>query len=95
MNVQGTMKRMLVIVVDSSKISGVPRHDFYVPAPEQWICSIQSEMKKVCVEKAQSPQPTYMKEVIREIVKYPCPYCNSLIEITSSHCSFCGAPQRK
>jgi len=94
MSVQGTMKRVLVVMVDSSMHSGIPRHEFSVTSPEQWIGAIQSEMKKVA-EITQSPQPTYIKEVVREIVKYPCPYCNSLIEVTSSRCPICGAPQKK
>jgi hypothetical protein len=94
-DVQGTMKRMLVIMVDSSIHSGIPRHEFSVPAPEQWIAVIQYEMKMDRQQVAQSPQPIYVKEVVREIVKYPCPYCNSLIEVTSSCCPICGAPQKK
>ena len=94
-DVQGTMKRMLVIIVDSSIHTGIPRHEFSVPAPEQWIAAIQNEMKIDKWQVAQSPQPTYVKEVVREIVKYPCPYCNSLIEVTSSCCPICGAPQKK
>jgi hypothetical protein len=93
--VQGTMKRMLVIMVDSSMHSGIPRHEFSVPVPEQWISAIQNEMKADRQQVAQSQQPTYVKEVVREIVKYPCPYCNSLIEVTSSRCPICGAPQKK
>jgi len=94
-DVQGTIKRMLVITVDSSIHSGIPRHEFSVPAPEQWIVAIRNEMKMDGQQVARSPQPTYVKEVVREIVKYPCPYCNSLIEVTSNRCAICGAPQKK
>ena len=94
-DVQGTMKRMLVIMVDSSIHSGIPRHEFSVSAPERWIAAIQNEMIIDRQQVAESPQPTYIKEVVREIVKYPCPYCNSLIEVTSSRCPICGAPQKK
>ena len=94
MSVQGTMKRVLVVIVDSSMHPGIPRHEFSVSSPEQWIEAIQTEMRKV-TEMNQSPQPTYIKEVVREIVKYPCPYCNSLIEVTSARCPICGAPQKK
>ena len=94
MSVQGTMKRVLVVIVDSSMHPGIPRHEFSVSSPEQWIEAIQTEMRKV-TEMNQSPQPTYIKEVVREIVKYPCPYCNSLIEVTSTRCPICGAPQKK
>ena len=94
-SVQGTMKRVLVVMVDSSMHSGIPRHEFTVPVPEQWISAIQNEMKADRQQVAQSQQPTYVKEVVREIVKYPCLYCNSLIEVTSSRCPICGAPQKK
>lgn len=90
----GISKPALVILVDTSKMPGIPRHEFYVEAPGQWISAIQNEMEKN-PPVAQSPQPTYVKEVVREIVKYPCPYCSSLIEVTSSRCPVCGAPQRK
>jgi hypothetical protein len=86
---------VLVITVESSSFSGIPRHEFSVPVPEQWISAIQNEMKINRQQVAQSQQPTYVKEVVREIVKYPCPYCNSLIEVTSSRCPICGAPQKK
>jgi hypothetical protein len=94
-DVQGTMKRMIVIMVDSSMHSGIPRHEFSVPAPEQWIAAIQNEKMMDREQVAQQSQPICTKEVVREIVKYPCPYCNSLIEITSSRCPICGAPQKK
>jgi RNA polymerase subunit RPABC4/transcription elongation factor Spt4 len=32
------------------------------------------------------------KEIIREIVKVPCDYCGSLVDVTSEHCPGCGAP---
>jgi rubrerythrin len=84
-----------VIVVDTSKMPGIPRHEFQLDAPEQWIATIQNEMKTREASSAQTVQPTYVKEVVREIVKYPCPYCSALIEVTSSQCPFCGAPQKK
>ena len=85
----------LVITVDSSSFSGIPRHEFLVDAPGPWVSSIKGEMDKVESRPVESPQPIYVKEVVREIVKYPCPYCNALIEVTSSRCPSCGAPQRK
>lgn len=91
----GVQMPLLVIMVDSSKMPGIPRHEFQVVAPAQWITVIQDEMKKVPAQGAQSTQPTYVKEIVREIVKYPCPYCNALIEITASRCPSCGAPQKK
>jgi hypothetical protein len=35
------------------------------------------------------------KETIREIVKIPCAYCGTLIEITAARCPNCGAPLKK
>ncbi len=37
-----------------------------------------------------TPQPVFVKEVIREIVKVKCPFCGVLVEITSSVCPNCG-----
>lgn len=92
---RNSMKPTLVVLIEGSVVSGIPRHEFIVDAPGPWVSAIQSEMKKVEVRAHQSPQPIYVKEVVREIVKYPCPYCNSLIEVTSTSCPVCGAPQRK
>jgi len=86
---------VLVITVESSSFSGIPRHEFLVDAPGPWVSSIQSEMKKIRERPVQSPERVHVKEVVREIVKYPCPYCNALIEVTSNRCPSCGAPQRK
>jgi len=36
-----------------------------------------------------------IKETVREVVKYPCPFCNCLMEITANACPQCGAPQRR
>lgn len=91
----GIKTPVLVIWVDTSKMPGIPRHEFHVDAPQQWIGAIQDEMKKDAAQGAQFAQPTYVKEVVREIVKYPCPYCNTLIEVTSTRCPICGAPQKK
>lgn len=40
---------------------------------------------------SQQPQVIY-KEVIKEVVKVPCKYCGSLIDITGQKCPNCGAP---
>jgi hypothetical protein len=32
------------------------------------------------------------KEIIREVVKVPCDYCGSLVDVSSQHCPSCGAP---
>jgi hypothetical protein len=91
----GIKAPVLVVIVDTLKMPGIPRHEFHVDAPEQWISAIQNELKKVAAQVVQSSQPAYVKEIVKEIVKYPCPYCNALIEVTLSRCPFCGAPQKK
>ncbi len=88
-------KPTLVIVVDTTEMPGLPRHEFHLNAPEQWLASIQSEMNAHKAPSAQTVQPTYVKEVVKEIVKYPCPYCNTLMEITLNRCPSCGAPQMR
>lgn len=32
--------------------------------------------------------------ITREIVKVPCKYCSTLVEVTQSHCPACGGPLR-
>ena len=91
--IQGKTRSVLVVLVDTSEMSGIPRHEFLIDAPGLWVDAIESEMQKVSVQDTQ--QPTHVKEIVREIVKYPCPYCNSLIEITSNRCPSCGAPQKR
>ena len=91
----GMQRPALVILVDTSKMPGIPRHEFQVDAPQQWISAIQSGMGSQSADTTHPSQPTFVKEVVREIVKYPCPYCNALIEVTSRQCPFCGAPQKK
>ena len=34
----------------------------------------------------------YEKEVVHEVVKVPCKYCGTLVEVTSQNCPSCGAP---
>jgi len=36
----------------------------------------------------------YQKEVVREVVKVPCRYCGTLVEITAVQCPNCHAPLR-
>ena len=91
----GMQRSVLIIVVDTSKMPGIPRHEFQVDTPEQWITAIQSGMASQSAETTHPPQPTIVKEVVREIVKCPCPYCNTLMEVTLNRCPSCGAPQKK
>lgn len=32
------------------------------------------------------------KEIVKEIVKLPCKYCGTLVEVTAAKCDSCGAP---
>ncbi|MGI0133244.1 MAG: hypothetical protein ACREDK_09215 [Thermoplasmata archaeon] len=41
-----------------------------------------------------APLPTVHREIVREIVKVPCRYCGSLVEVTSTKCAACGATLR-
>ena len=88
-------KPILVIVVDTSEMQGIPRHEFHLDAPERLLASIQSEMNDLRAPSTHTVQSTSVKEVVKEIVKYPCPYCNTLMEITLTRCPSCGAPQKR
>ena len=97
-NAFGMRTPVLTLITDPSKMSGIPRHEFGVASPKKWMSAIQGEidqMKREASRMDNSPKPTYVKEIVREIVKYPCPYCRSLIEVTSERCPSCGAPQSK
>lgn len=91
----GARTPILIVLVDPSKVSGIPRHEFGVAAPEQWEYAIRIAMEAEALREIESRQSTYVKEVVREVVKYPCPYCRTLIEVTSERCPSCGAPQAK
>lgn len=93
--VQGRARPALVVLVDASLVCGIPRHEFLVDVPSGWVDVIESEMQKVSAQSTQSQQPAFVKEIVREVVKYPCPYCSVLIEVTCSRCPSCGAPQKK
>lgn len=84
--------RKLVILTDKVAFPGIPRHEFSVPDPDQWVEVLQTEMSKVVTQKEGSKEEVkvFIKE--REIVKIPCRYCGTLIVITESQCSKCGAP---
>jgi rubrerythrin len=44
----------------------------------------------------QSAQVIYKeKEIIREVVKVPCEYCGTLVEVTNPKCPSCGAPLKR
>ena len=97
-NVFGVQSSVLTLNTDPSKMSGIPRHEFRVASPKQWMNVIQDEINQIKreISRMDDPvKPTYVKEIVREIVKYPCPYCRTLIEVTTDRCPSCGAPQAK
>ncbi len=51
------------------------------------------EVRNLAAETLKSSGITYQaKETIKEIVKVPCKYCGSLVEVTDRACVSCGAP---
>lgn len=57
----------------------------------------QSQSQVVYVQTAQPmpyypPPPQIEREVIREVVKVPCRYCGTLVELRAPYCHGCGAP---
>jgi hypothetical protein len=98
-NVEGVMFKKLVVLVDGSKVPGIPRHEFEVGDPYNWVNAIRYEISINQQSQPQySPQPQQMqsqreviiKETVREIVKIPCSFCGTLNEITEKRCSGCG-----
>jgi len=90
-NIEGMMRKKLVILVDGTKVPGIPRHEFEIADPYKWKNAIQTEMVSGVVKQPQPAKEVHVKEVIREIVKVPCKYCGTLNEITEKKCSNCGA----
>jgi len=92
-NVEGLMGKKLVILVDASKLQGIPRHEFDIANPYDAMKAIREEMDTE-VAKASAPQVSvkevYVKEVT-SIVKVPCSYCGVLNEVTEKKCAGCGA----
>jgi len=81
--------KKLVILTDSLKFPGIPRHEFEVSDPDQWVNVLQTRMYKI-TEEEMKEEVKIVKE--REIVKIPCYYCGTLNAITEKACSKCGAP---
>jgi hypothetical protein len=63
------------------------------PAVSQPI--IQAQAAQTSAPVTQVEKIIHEKETIREIVKIPCAYCGTLIEITAARCPNCGAPLKK
>lgn len=83
----------LVILVDQTKIPGVPRHEFEVSDPYHFMKIIQNEIDSQLAKQSQPHQlvkEVYVKEVT-SVVKVPCPYCGVLNEVTEKKCSGCGS----
>jgi hypothetical protein len=94
-NVEGFLGKKLVILVDNTRIPGIPRHEFEVGDPIYWTNMIRNEMVSSIAARDNQIQPmreVYIKEINREIVKVPCRYCGSLNVMTDKKCSSCGAP---
>ena len=52
------------------------------------------ELAKWSLKSVSASTITTQKEVIKEIVKVPCEYCRTLVEVTQTNCPSCGAPLR-
>jgi hypothetical protein len=93
-NVEGRFGKKLVIIVDKMKMPGIPRYEFEVGDPYNWMNTINNEIAAQMNLQMQS-QPTrevYVKEITKEIVKVPCKFCGCLNPMTDKKCSSCGAP---
>ena len=102
-NVEGLIGKKLVVLVDKVRVPGIPRHEFSVSDPHQWVNAIRNDMNISRTETQQTqyqqpppqPQPpqqqVYVKETVKEIIKIPCTYCKTLNEITEAKCCGCGA----
>ncbi len=102
-NVEGVIGKKLVVLVDKVRVPGIPRHEFNVSDPYQWMNAIRNDMNSSRAPQQQmqyhqpppQPQPpqqqVYVKETVKEIIKIPCPYCKTLNEIQESKCCGCGA----
>lgn len=56
---------------------------------------IQAQAAPAAAPVNQVEKIIHEKETIREIVKIPCAYCGTLVEITAAKCQNCGAPLKK
>jgi hypothetical protein len=71
------------------------------PTPSQNIAPpvsqpvIQAQAAQASAPVTQVEKIIHEKETIREIVKIPCAYCGTLIEITAAKCPNCGALLKK
>ena len=94
-NVEGSFRKKLVVLVDGARVPGIPRHEFEVSDPYVWLNAIQTEMASSRASnhlpQSQPIKEVYVKEVFREVVKVPCKYCGALNEVNEKKCFRCGA----
>jgi hypothetical protein len=61
-------------------------------SPEVWMNKINNLMNGMS-SRLYSPQPTIIVEREKEVVKIPCKYCKSLVDVFRNNtCPQCGAP---
>lgn len=70
----------------SSELTGLP------PRKEEPEDYSYEEEEKDAEAKQSASAPALEREIIREVVKVPCRYCGTLVDITKSHCPSCSAP---
>ena len=95
--VEGLVGKKLIVLVDGTRIPGIPRHEFQVPDPHVWRRAILKEMSVRRQAERGTSEPikeVHVKEITREVVKISCRYCHSLNEMTAKKCWSCGAPLR-
>lgn len=81
----GPFKKLAINTVRNQSSFGVPRYEFNVNDPQTWKTEIEvARRTQVAV-----PQKE-VKEIIKEIVKIRCPYCDMLVESTLARCPNCN-----
>lgn len=72
-----------------------PRYEFDLPNPEEWQQSLLRALSAVTAESQSGgagPSIIEREVVVKEIVKIPCRYCGTLVSVTDTRCTNCGAP---
>lgn len=94
---RGILSKKIVVLVDNTRVPGIPRHEFEVPDPPKWVSAIRSEMMGKVEQKMnpkEFPQTTVIREIIREREKeiyVRCQYCEALVPEGEGKCPNCGA----
>ncbi len=81
----GPFKKLCINTVRDQTSFGISRYEFSVKYPETWKAKIEVTKTTPTI----IPQRE-VKEIIKEIVKIKCPYCDMLVENTLSKCPNCG-----